>query len=429
MKPFYKKITPFFFSFNFIKIIILFFFALYFSAFSMNHKQSENQVIEFDVLLRDKNSYKTIVKKTEMINLISRHSFHGKYFKIVEDKSDEAISFQHKSKVLIQKAATVYYHLNKSREFWINDMKSSFALHHPTITVRLEIKNKFNDLGQFSHDSLSPQYNNALSIPAGQGPDWLPKDERRVWGNEIWFRPKKMVPMIIPSEQNPLTQMLSSLKKPLMNFSLNKFIIDVMTNLKDKKNISQMSRNSFLNFVSLYALIEFSLLASKKSDFLFIDKTFYLDAAFIPEIIYHEYAHIVLSDYLELSHSTPVNEGMADYFAAVQSKLRKVYQSIKGFSNAAAKDTQASKPYHHWDESNENATSDFTLSVLWNIRHILGERESDILVYHARKYLRTKSAHINDHLLRALLQSCQDKCQNPFRDKLKMYESFSEKGF
>ena len=39
----------------------------------------------------------------------------------------------------------------------------------PKVTIRLELTNVFNELGHFANDNLDPQYNNALSIPAGNG--------------------------------------------------------------------------------------------------------------------------------------------------------------------------------------------------------------------------------------------------------------------
>jgi hypothetical protein len=120
---------------------------------------------------------------------------------------------------------------------------------------------------------------------------------------------------------------------------------------------------------------------------------------------------------------------MADYFAAVQSKKRKIYAKVSGFSNSAYKDTQEKRKYSHWDESDRNATSDFTLSVLWDVRETLGGEVADQVIYSARNYLKTGSSTISDGLLRSILRACDLHCDSPVRDKLKLYETFSWKGF
>ena len=137
----------------------------------------------------------------------------------------------------------------------------------------------------------------------------------------------------------------------------------------------------------------------------------------------------MLSDYLEMSHSTPVIEGMADYFAAALADKRRVYSNVKGYSNAAGKDTQSKKDYSHWYESNRYATADFTLSVLWDVRDTLGEIVADQIVFEARKLLETRTATINHHLIQAVLDACDKRCEKPRRDKLRLYETFSAKGF
>lgn len=67
--------------------------------------------------------------------------------------------------------------------------------------------------------------------------------------------------------------------------------------------------------VGSFAMMKIAIVSAKKLDRLFMEKYYYLDTALIPEVIYHEYSHYVLQDYLVLSHSTGVVEGLADYFA------------------------------------------------------------------------------------------------------------------
>lgn len=385
----------------------------------------------FKVLLRQDGSYKTYYKKVEMPDLESNNSFDGKYFKIVKGKSKEAISFDEKDDLLLLKAANAYYHLNQSRDFWVNQIQSEKAQTLPKVTVRLDIFNQYDELGHFAHDNRNPQYNNALSVPEGETPAWVPGERQDKWGNEIWFRPKKVISTkeLGPMGPNPLTVGLMALEQPLLSYIQNQFNQRLMQQFFYPAYVARPLHEDLIRYAGTFALMKVIMYGSKYADSLFIDKYYYLDTVMIPEIAYHEYSHLILSDHLEMSHSTPVNEGMADYFAAVQSKKRKIYGKVSGFSNSAPKDTQEKRLYSHWDESNRNATADFTLSVLWDVRETLGEEVGDKVVYQARKYLTTSTSTISHGLLKAILKACDDVCEFPKRDKLKLYSTFGRKGF
>lgn len=385
----------------------------------------------FRVLLREPHSYKTRYAQVKLPHLESNSSFDGSYFKIVKGKSNEAISFDEKDEGLRTKAATVYYHLSEARKFWVHQIKSEKAASLPKLTVRLEITNQFNELGHFAHDNKTPQYNNALSVPGGETPSWVPAERQDKWEKEIWFRPKKVVLTkdLGPLGPNPLTVSLMAMERPLINYVENQVNHRIMREFFYPAYTNRPLHEDLIRYAGTYALMKLVIYGSRYTDNLFIDKYYYLDTAMVPEIASHEYAHIILSDHLEMSHSTPVNEGMADYFAAVQSKKRKVYGKVAGFSNNAPKDTQEKRLYSHWDESHRYATSDFTLSVLWDVRETLGEEIGDRVVYQARKYLNTTTSTISHGLLTAILRACEEICEVPRRDKIKLYETFGRKGF
>ena len=383
------------------------------------------------ILKRSEKSLRVFYTKEEMVDLESPNSFEGKYFRIVKGKNKEAISFDEKDEQLLLKAATVYYHLNKARDFWVNEMKSENAANLPRATVRIEIQNLFDELGHFANDARSPQFNNALTIPDGETPSWVPADKQDKWGKEIWFRPRKdiLTKELPPIGPNPIQQGLAALEQPVLGFVQDQFNVTLMQHLFYPAYTTKPLYQSAIQLIGTYAMLKVAIYGSKYADPLFMDKWYYLDSALVPEIIAHEYSHMVLSDNLAMSHSTPVNEGLADYFAAVMSGKRKVYAKVAGHSNAAPKDTQNKRPYSHWDESNRTATGDFTLSVLFDVRETLGNEIGDKVVYQSRKYLKTESSTVSDGLLRAILKACDDKCEAPRRDKLKLYETFAKKGF
>lgn len=385
----------------------------------------------FTVLMRNTGSNRTYYTKAEMPDLESNSSFDGKYFKIVKRKNSEAVSFDEKDEKILLRAANVYYHLNKARQYWVNNIKSEVAASLPKITVRLDIFNQFDELGHFANDNRSPQFNNALSIPSGETPSWVPAERQDKWGKEIWFRPMKSIPTkdLGPMGPNPLTTSLMAMERPLINYAQNSFNQTVIEHVFYPTYVARPLHEDVIRLVGTIALTKVFIQASKYADPLFVEKYYYLETAMIPEIAYHEYSHIVLSDKLKMSHSTPVNEGMADYFAAVMTNKRKIYAKVRGFSNSAPKDSQNKRPYSHWDESNRAATADFTLSVLWDVRETLGDEIGDRVVYGSRAFLKTETATISDHLLRAILKSCDLNCESPRKDKLRLYETFSKKGF
>ena len=280
--------------------------------------------------------------------------------------------------------------------------------------------------------STHHQRANALSIPAGRTPEWIPEGREDEWGPEIWFRPmKKIDTRVFLSEMgpNPLTQTFTALEHPLINYARNQFQRSVLERIFYPNYATGSLQGDVIRFAGTIALTQFLIGASRRMDPLFIEKWFYLDTAMVPEVVYHEYAHIILSDELKITHSTPVIEGVADYFAAAQANKRKVYAKVPGRSTSNPKDPYNKKPYSHWSEENRTASSDFVLAVLWDVRELLGEEIANKLIYHSRKYLSTESSTISDHLLRAILLSCEEVCLAPRLDKLKLYEKFSARGF
>ncbi len=383
----------------------------------------------FEVLERSQSNYGTYSLETNLEDLTSEDSFDGKYFKIVFQKSNEAIKFNNEK--LRFKAATVYYHLTKARNFWIKNLQSEYVKSLNKITVRLDITNQFDELGHFANDKKSPQFNNAVSIPPGRTPEWLPADKQDEWDFEIWFRPSKNIHYTeIPrDEPNPLTAILQTLETPYIYFERGVLIQNILQHIFFPAFAPTPIWTSVIRFAGTYTLSKAIVKTSKKLDPLFMDRWYYLDTAMVPEVIHHEFAHIALSDSLELTHSTAVIEGFADYFAAIMTNKSQMYHEVQGYSNSAPKDTESKQKYNHWLEANYFATSDFVLSLLWDIRDELGSESSDKMILNSRLSLSTESSTINNHLLKALLQSCKKNCDDPRSDRLLLYQIFSKRGF
>ena len=172
------------------------------------------------------------------------------------------------------------------------------------------------------------------------------------------------------------------------------------------------------------ALTALFLEASKRSDKLFLEKYYYLDTAMIPEIIYHEFSHIALSDSLTLGLSTPILEGMADYFSASYSNNPSIADKIQRYSLSMPKNGNNKNSYNPIYETNTFANSDFVLSVLWSIRKEFPEI-ADPLIFIARTMLKTGFSDIRHDLIGA----CNTICADPRADRMKMRDVFISRGF
>ena len=288
-----------------MKVLIFFLFVTSLGATEINTK----------IITRNK-KFRAKEVEVNLTGLLDKNYFESKDFKIVLGKKNDPISTKEKNRNIRLKAATVFYHLHKAKNYFIDKLNSTFVKNQKQITVRIEISNVFNELGHFSNDNLDPQFNNAVSVPSGEG--YGPANIRP-WSKEIWFRPMKKVKL------KELTNKpgLGSFKKIFQNFrrkthtmNLGRFLTETF-NRKVYENLDTAgSIQQFIRTAGSSILLELMIVNANWIEWLFLRKTYWLDTALVPEIIYHEFAHQALSDSLELHHSTAVNEGMADYFAA-----------------------------------------------------------------------------------------------------------------
>lgn len=376
----------------------------------------------FNVLERSKGDNYTMVPK-ELEMLYCNDTFEGKFFKIVEATSDEAIPFNHKDPEVLKKAANVYHHLTVARNFWISEIKSDFVGKLPQITIRINITNAFSNTRHFKNAEQEKNYNNAWSIPDGETPAFA-KDKLK-WGKEIWFSPMKKIEQrkeVKSTGKNPIHESLVMVKDPVIQNQKDALIYEALSMMVTPEINQSEVLDAALKRLGTIAVLLAMIETSKHIDKWFMEKYYYVDTAMIPEIIYHEFAHIAMSDTMKTVHSVPVIEGMADYFAARIATQRKMYDRIEGFSNNNARDKKSGIYYHPYLEGSWNSTSDFTLSLLWKGKEefdrVNEERKKkgqpplanyDEIVHHAHFDMNEES-DIAHGLTKALLKSCSDKC-------------------
>jgi len=395
----------------------------------------------FDVLERDQKDGFVFVSR-ELTNLHCNESFEGDFIKIVLSTNDEAISFKNENKELIKKAANVYYHLTIARNFWLKEIKSQYVASLPKLIVRLDITNAFSSARHFKNEEQEKNYNNAWSIPAGQTPGFV-KDPKK-WNKEIWFSPMKKIEarsLVDSDGSNPIHESLVLIKDPIIDYNKNRMIYGGLSLIA----YPSMNNSSYLDLavktLGPIAIIYGLMSVTKYMDHWFMDKYYFVDTAMVPEIIYHEFAHIAMSDTMKTVHSVPVIEGMADYFASRIANRRQMYEKMKKISSNRSKDIKNKTMYHPYLEGAWNATSDFTLSLLWKGKMEFDKlNESrmkkgqpivanyDEIIYETHLELNENSDIAND-LTKALISTCQKTCLGVRAGVNTLNNVFEAKGF
>lgn len=394
---------------------------------------------DFKVLIRHEKKGFDFLDRT-LTDFNCKNTFEGKYFKIVKGTGKEAIKFNDDAE-MVKKAANVYYHLTEARRYWVEEIKSDYVKNLKQITIRLEITNAFSNQRHFKNEELEQNYNNAWTIPEGKTPRVAAiKDE---WGKEIWFSPMKKIEskrMVKSEGNNPVHEGLVVLKEPIVNWNQGSLTYLILGSLFNPVNRTPENLESAIRKLVAIGVIIGLTEATKYIDGWFLSKYFYIDTAMVPDIIYHEYAHIALSDTMKTTHSVPVIEGMADYFAALVANRTKLYEKLKGISNNKNKNLKNKDFYHPYYEESWNATSDFTVSLLWrgrmefekiNAKQIKAGKSElvnyDHLIFQTHFALNEFSTIAND-LTQSLLDTCVQECKSKTIGVNALHYVFEQKG-
>jgi hypothetical protein len=378
-------------------------------------------VIKKRAVIRDED-FKAKIEEVNLPDLISDNSYEGKYFKIVLGKNDDAVRFD-ETEDLQLKAATTYYHLNKARKYFVDVVHSEYVQNLPQLVIRLDLINVFNEVGHFANDNLDPQYNNALTIPAGVG--YEPKNVKP-WNIEIWFRSAKEIHIKDfkgTVDYGSVKGSIASFRNQTHMLNFQQFISSLLIGMvsSDSSDIGSVMR-----LVGSSVLVEAIYQTSDFTAEFFSRKIYRLDAALVPEIIYHEFSHVALSDHLELTHSTPVNEGLADYFAGKIADSKKLATKIKDYNLYDGKQVRKKQQYRAAFERGEFANTDFVFGLLWNIGQVVGADIESSFMYAMTHKMNTNDS-IRDGLIKATLTTCKEVCKDQLSDRLRLYKLFNSK--
>lgn len=383
-----------------------------------------NATTDFPVLIRGENFKPTIIMQP-IDSLTNNYHFDGPHFKIVIGESEYPISFDCDPETLLR-ASTVYYHLEKARQYFINTIHSKYVENLEKMTIRINITRSYNSLGHYSHINTPSIYNDALSIMDSPG---YPSKGVGPWGKEIWFRPARETELSEFGNGDdldiPLNVQLRGFRESTHLSTVQKIILDM-----SQKNLilSEINTTDAVEYLLASAMLEIAIIGIAPLTKALTRNKYWLDSAMVPEIIYHEYSHQALTDSLQTTHSGPVIEGMADYFAGKISNSPVLAGKINKYNSFTKKQAKRkNRKYAMAYESNEMAHDDFVFALLWGVQDIIGPQKSLELIYDARTKL-TSHGKIRNDLTQALLDSCSSICKNPNIDRYKLLEYFNSWG-
>lgn len=382
--------------------------------FSANFVEALEAPILFKTVDREVGNPKSKLKIRDryLKDLISATKFEGKYFKIVKGRSDEVVTVED-SEELQLKAASVYFHLTKAREYYINDLGLP-DIHdkYGQVTIRLDITNSFHQLFHYMHEDVNVVSNNATTVVCGKDlkvPGVFGDPQHiEAWGPEIWFRPgvKKKIPDYKQTIKDSTKELIAGNGVIL---SEDLLISEGILGLKNDNfdGAVESVKNTGIEFLAFYGIslfvTEFFALVAPGS--------YKLDTAFVPEVIYHEYSHLILGDYLPPNINNPLIEGLSDFFAAQIAENHILAKKLGKYGkNIRYRDAKSVKPYKlEYDSKVSLGNNDFVLSFLWDVTEMLkekGEKEEDIImaIFEMRKLL-DREATIRDALPRAIVKT------------------------
>jgi hypothetical protein len=343
-------------------------FLIFILLLSINAKAFETECI---AQVRDAKMRLTS-KKVVIKDLLRADRFDGRYIKVVSKKNDEPLRVD---SPLSYRACTVYYHLSKAREFFIHELDLRIVKKPRAVVTRIEMDQGFESSVHFLHENHGRFYNNALTIP----PSGASRIIDKPWYYEIWFAPKKKV--VVDNKLQRATDIVSS--KPMMRaLTLGVLQGQVTAIGQDFARGLSLDASYHLSSLALSLGVTAAVPILLNQTTKLIKSSIYLDTAMIPEVIYHEYSHFAFSQYLSISHSSAVAEGVANFYAAMIGKTDSLLQKTKGFSKGLAKVSAKGKMnYDYFMEDSNMAQLDFTFKFLYSLKEEFGKKYAVELVY------------------------------------------------
>lgn len=318
----------------------------------------------------------------------------GNFFQnvsILESTSETQKPYTEMSPTEQLKVATLAYHAQKAEQYFKTHFNNDYTQSINNMIIRYNIARTFNVGRHFS--KKDENYNNAVTInPSNEYA--LTSQGVKEWPREIWFRPAQKIPNSGKMNLAALPpNMLQKSALMALDMSFRKYAqTTVVTESLTAFNLSDQ-----LFQVGLLMLLQNATPLVVGGAMTLFQGDYYLETAMIPEVIYHEVAHLFLADHLPTSGSYPINEAMANYFAAVISGNTSLTQKLGDYGSNVDSTGLSKKKYSSSIEQSAAAHDPFTYTYLWKIRTRVSKQIKipgmdsasffDQVVYESRKHI------------------------------------------
>ncbi len=321
---------------------------------------------------------KLVIKKVQIKDLVSTTHFHGEYLKIIKKNSEGPVAFDSTDAL---RACTVYYHSTIAKDFFISNFALKRFERARTINLRIEMDLGFEESVHMMHENNGLFYNNAVTIP----PSGQSRIVDRPWFYEIWFAPKK--PVKVDNSTYRAAEIITSgpfMSSLLLGVGQSQATTIGIDLVRGTGFGAGFYAQSLAMSIGVTAVVPHVLKWATKP----FKNTLYLDAAMIPEVIYHEYSHYALSEHLSIDKHAPVVEGVANFYAAMIGKTDSILHRTRGYSKGLVEiDAKKGKMYAYSMEDSKYAQLDFSFKFLYALKTQYGEEKASTLVYEAVKIL------------------------------------------
>ncbi len=298
-----------------------------------------------------------------------------------EEATLESVSSWNEDEQL--RAQTIHYHLNQAYERTLKLGASTRLMdligRLTDYQVRFDVTSAYNRITHFI-PSKRPVGNLSLTIDAG-------KFQGTSWPKEIWFYRS------IPTQK---TAGIYSFFQAVSEKNFRRALFGQIAISRSRKwLISQHSRSlvELLGWVGLFEGVLPLLTKASKA----IKTESWLDSALIPEVIYHEWTHLLMSPIFGMRSSTSVNEGYANYWSAKISGMNRLLENTprefaRGrYARERSGEKRPSYRVEYDDSPAFRASGQFVFTLLMEIESVLGPELGMKVNLQALSYLNESS--------------------------------------
>jgi hypothetical protein len=281
------------------------------------------------------------------------------------------------------RANTIHHHLKiaetRTKELTAKQTFPRSLGHIAPFNVRFDVTSSYNAITHFA-PTKKERGNLSLTIESG-------KSRNDSWPKEIWFYRS------IPTR---LTGRLHSTLRSFSEKSIRRAFFAQIALSRSRAWMIGSHDGAISELLTWLVFFEGALpLLTQTSKVIKTNQ--WLDSALIPEVIYHEWAHLLFAPVFGLKNSTSVNEGYANYWAArissAETLLLKIPKNLAHGRYARVRSGEKKPNYHREvDESPAyRSAGQFVFTLLMEIERTFGTEIGQQLNLGALEYLNENS--------------------------------------